>query len=347
MKSSLYLISLIYPLLVGFAPMSALAMTFEKQERCLAALNPNCQTMVIAEGPITASTPLEFKEWSKDLPKGTWIALTSPGGSVVGGMKLGMAIREGGFNTTIANTEISPTNCLSACAYAFVGGLTRYIPPNGRYGLHQYHSIDKEIKADEAQKLNAVMAQYLDSMGIDRRLLDYAQLTAPNKIMILSQAQAKQLRVDNLGQSPFSRWRLEATEGGQLITLNTAIIQNRLPMTMGFTKIQNKIIGVIYYKNNDDLAFATKTPHNLIINQHVFTLQPLGIWQEKKGGHQVNFEIPHAAVEALVKIPEEGFFQTSAEFFQAPMGFKNPIEAKFGVGGLKNAIGILNKTGAN
>lgn len=320
------------------------AMTFEKQERCLTALVPNCQTMVIAEGPITATTANEFKEWSKDLPKGTWIALTSPGGSVIGGMKLGLAIREGGFNTTIANTEISPTNCLSACAYAFVGGVTRYLPPNARYGLHQFRSIDKEIKAGEAQKLNAVMAQYLDSMGVDRRLLDYAQLTAPNKMMILSQAQARQLRVDNLGQSPFGRWRLEATENERLVALNTAVVQNKIPLTLAFTKIQNKVLCIIFYRNNDALAFATKTTHTLIIQGEAFTLSQLGSWQERKGGYQANFEISTKALEALARISEDGFFQITAEFFQAPQGLNNPVEAKFGVSGLKNAIAVLSKT---
>ena len=322
---------------------SALGMTFDLEERCINGLTPRCQQMVVAEGLISKDTPAEFKEWSKNLPKGTWIAITSPGGSVIGGMQLGALFRTGGFNTTIGNTDISPTNCLSACAYAFVGGVTRYLPPGSRYGLHQYYSPDKTISTADAQKLNVMMAKYLDTMGVDRRVLDFAQSTTHDKMTILSQAQAKQLRVDNLGQSPYPRWRLEATPDGKIIAINSTVLQGRIPVNIGLVNLNQKIIFVIYYKSSDEIAFVTRAPHRLIIGNQSYQLSQLNAWQEKNGGYQANFDIPSGAIEALGKLPEDTFALLQGEFFHIPTGLQAPVEIKFGVAGLKNALPVLMK----
>jgi hypothetical protein len=45
----------------------------------------------------------------------------SPGGSLLPALKLGELIRAGGYNTSLG--EI----CASACAYALIGGVNRYI----------------------------------------------------------------------------------------------------------------------------------------------------------------------------------------------------------------------------
>ena len=52
----------------------AFSMTFSLEERCDAALNPQCQRMVIAQGPINTQSFAQFKELTKDMPSGTWIA---------------------------------------------------------------------------------------------------------------------------------------------------------------------------------------------------------------------------------------------------------------------------------
>jgi hypothetical protein len=82
-------------------------MSFSLQERCYPELNPACQTMVLAEGPIDKETLAQFKEFTLKLPPGTWIALTSPGGNLLAGMHLGAVIRERGFNTTIGSSDYS------------------------------------------------------------------------------------------------------------------------------------------------------------------------------------------------------------------------------------------------
>ena len=321
-----------------------MAMTFQMQEVCLEGMTPRCQNMVLAEGPIVKSTPAEFKEWSRNIPSNTWIALTSPGGSVVGGLQLGQAIRMGGFNTTIGNTDHSTNNCLSACAYAFLGGITRYLPAQAKYGLHQYRAIEKEITADEAQKLNAIMGKYVDAMGVDRRVLDYAQLTSSDKMTVLSQTEAKRLRVDNYGQSLYPKWRLEVAADGKLLVLNTANVQSRLPISIGFAKAKQAIVCVIYYKSNAEVAFTTNAPHKIAIDNQTYNLVQTSSWQEKNGGYQMIFEIPKKTLDALENLNDESVFTINAEFFQNPRGVQGPVAIKLGGLGLKNALNILIKS---
>jgi hypothetical protein len=44
----------------------ALAMTFEKQERCVEGINPKCQMMILAIGQIDKDTPKQLKAFAKD-----------------------------------------------------------------------------------------------------------------------------------------------------------------------------------------------------------------------------------------------------------------------------------------
>ena len=160
---------------------------------------------------------------------------------------------------------------------------------------------------------------------------------------ILSQAQAKQLRVDNLGQSPYPRWRLEATPDGKIIAINSTVLQGRIPVNIGLVNLNQKIIFVIYYKSSDEIAFVTRAPHRLIIGNQSYQLSQLNAWQEKNGGYQANFDIPSGAIEALGKLPEDTFALLQGEFFHIPTSLQAPVEIKFGMAGLKNAIPVLMK----
>ncbi len=341
-----HLLSLV--LLIALTPV--LAMTFEKQERCIKGLNPQCQTVVMAIGQIDKDTPSQFSTFASGLPQGTWIALSSPGGNLVGGLKLGMLIREMGFNTTISSTDYSPPNCISACAYAFAGGLSRHLSEGSKFGIHQFKGTEKEIGDSESQKVSATIAKYLDQMGVDRHLLDYAQVTASDKVMMISLAQAKLLKVDNTGQSPYPRWRLEATANGQLIAINNPpIVNGKPPATIALIQlakgssntdkrlVENKTVFLIFYKSDDDNAFRQKIEHVLLVKDKNYPLKQLEEWQRKPNGYQASFASSNEALEALSQAPEESM-----------ININSPIRnIRFGVGGFKNVYLALTGSSIN
>jgi len=320
------------------------AMTFQMQERCVLGLQPECQNMVLAVGAIDKDSAAQFKSYASHLPRGTWVAMSSPGGNLLGGMQLGMAIRELGFNATIGNTDHSPPDCLSACAYAFAGGLARRLSPGSRYGLHQFRGAETELSASTAQQLSTVLAKYLDGMGVDRRVLDIAQMTTSDKVTILSMAQARQYQVDNAGLSPYPRWRLEVMPDGKLLTVNHLVSQKaKLGITLAFIPANQGIACLIFYKSDDGQAFAEKIIHRMQIQGQSFTLQQANDWQLKTGGYQAVLIMSNSLLEALTRAPEDTVVTLSGEFNRPPNSVAAPVEAYFGVGNLKNTLNALSK----
>jgi hypothetical protein len=87
-------------------------------------------------GGITESTPAKFLEFSRGNLTAN-VYLHSPGGSLIGGVRLGELFRKLGMGTAIGRTvkqssgdfsEIKPGKCLSACAFAFMVRSVR-VPP--------------------------------------------------------------------------------------------------------------------------------------------------------------------------------------------------------------------------
>jgi len=333
---------------------NAWAMSFEKQERCVDGLSPKCQVMILAIGQIDKDTPKQFKSFAQDFPRGTWVAVSSPGGNLIGGMQLGLAIRELGFNTTIGNTDFSPPDCLSACAYAFAGGVSRKLTPGSRYGLHQFRGADQVINAEDTQKISATLAKYLDGMGVDRRLLDYAQMTTSDKVTVLTLTQAQLLKVDTAGQTSYARWKVEVTPDSKLLAINSSLftVGSQIPITLGILPVpgqSNKVACLIYYKNNDATAFSgNANPHSMTIGKEVYPLIAVGNWQEKTGGYQATFVIPDNLLNALLQASDDIVVTLSGNFIKPPQSntttaSTNPLISYFGVGNLKNSLQALIK----
>jgi len=328
-------------------------MGFEKQERCVEGLSPKCQIMILATGQIDKDTPKQFRSFAQDFPRGTWVAISSPGGNLIGGMQLGLAIRELGFNTTIGNTDYSPPDCLSACAYAFAGGVSRKLTPGSRYGLHQFRGTDQAINAEDTQKISATLAKYLDGMGVDRRLLDYAQMTTSDKVTVLTLTQAQLLKVDTAGQTSYARWKVEVTPDSKLLAINNSLftVGSQIPITLGIMPVpgqSNKVACLIYYKSNDAQAFSSSNPHRMEIGKEAYPLILVGNWQEKTGGYQATFVISDNLLNSLLQVPDETVVTLTGNFAKPPQSntttdSTNPLIAYFGVGNLKNSLQALLK----
>ncbi len=112
----------------------------------------NCRVWISAVGYITADTPREFETFAND-PNvhGAVLVLDSDGGSVLGTLTLGRAIRSLDMITTIGRTTalaragngerratLSPEgSCESMCAFLLLAGARRYVPPEAHVLVHQ------------------------------------------------------------------------------------------------------------------------------------------------------------------------------------------------------------------
>ena len=154
----------------------------------------------LAVGIITADTPDAFVEFAKKHSPDAPIELTSPGGNVLAALKLGELIRNGGYDTSLGEL------CASACTYAIMGGVRRYVVrkeftvdsdyDNGnvgatgtKLGIHQFYNNDAlnepQKKAFSAidqslqQLLMGILLEYTLRMGIDTRLVSVASTIPP------------------------------------------------------------------------------------------------------------------------------------------------------------------------
>lgn len=81
--------------------------------------------------------------------------------------------------------------CLSACPYAFVGGVARTVSDGGRLGVHQ-HSFGKStvlpafLATEDIQRGQAEVLAHLDAMGIDLRIMGPAMATPADEIYVLT-----------------------------------------------------------------------------------------------------------------------------------------------------------------
>lgn len=202
-------------------------MTFDNV--CLGNAYESCY--ITAVGRITAETPEDFQRYlNTQYPEGGKIIFHSPGGNLLGGIELGRAIRKRKLSSEIGTLlkaehplkeKVNNGICASSCAYAFIGGVDRFVEDGNKYGVHQFYenkvfaertiqileaALPKAVSA--AQIVAGVLAGYLTDMGADARLLELAGSAASDKIAFLDHDQLVRFRV--VTPVGFSSWQIEA-----------------------------------------------------------------------------------------------------------------------------------------
>jgi hypothetical protein len=170
------------------------------------ACGDKCRTWISASGAITADTPRDFEAFAKTRNlQGTTIALDSDGGSVLGALSLGRAIRRLGMITTVGRTVDLSANdkdkgskraklqprafCESMCAFVLLAGIERQVPAEARVMVHQIWLGDRRDDPTAAnysaedlvvvQRDIGRLAQYTFEMGGSVDLLEIALKIPP------------------------------------------------------------------------------------------------------------------------------------------------------------------------
>lgn len=180
------------------------------------------QETIYASGQIEAESADRLRTFVADnhISGKATVALSSAGGSLAGGVRLGKLIRELGFDTNVyrytgpAKTkgdgsiddalalldEDQPADCSSACVYAYAGGVHRYLYSGSRLGIHQfYFQDDAKATAQDAQLLSALIVAHLSAMGAKPELFSAASLFKKDQIRYLSTQEADEFGLVNHG----------------------------------------------------------------------------------------------------------------------------------------------------
>jgi len=218
---------------------------------------------IIADGDFVADTPEQFERFlaQHPAPRGTEVLFTSRGGALGAGVRLGEIIRAHQFSTEVASkTRVQgleepgtspftrrlgfdldfgtyPGYCISACTFAFLGGVERYVWPGSLYAVHQV-AIECEDPATrrpgsttppasrpgnacphwdtafaDAQVMSASLVEYVEKMGVDPALLTEVARATPDDINRLSEAQLRKYKV--VFRPGGTEWNYQTTMSGQ------------------------------------------------------------------------------------------------------------------------------------
>ena len=200
----------------------------------------NCKTCswTAAEGVITEKTPADFLKYFGNVPGdgGAIIAIHSTGGNLNAGLELGRLIRKYGLQTNVAQTFVTPDiewgfrfsdlgrgECLSSCAYAFMGGKDRQ---GGKLGFHKYSSrsslsellnieeIDhiEKLSMSMSQYVSGLLIEYIVEMGIDPRILSLIKNTSSDEMTYPTDEVLEEYNV--ISRKGLSSWSLEPVGSG-------------------------------------------------------------------------------------------------------------------------------------
>lgn len=127
--------------------------------------------------------------------KGSTVVFNSPGGNPSKAIELGRLIRSLGLSTL----QPRSLECVSACALAFMGGVSRYAE-TGSIGVHKSSFSDVSgISVDDAvsyiQHQTAETIAYLTEMGVDPGLLQLSLRYERDDMRYLSKSEMAQYRV--------------------------------------------------------------------------------------------------------------------------------------------------------
>ncbi|MEQ9326190.1 MAG: hypothetical protein RJQ21_02715 [Rhodospirillales bacterium] len=191
--------------------------------------NCNGCAWVAAQGEITSDTPDIFRKYINEYGRPYLIVFDSPGGSLLSGIELGRLIRETGATTSIGRTvslsgdlahleEIEPGVCVSACAFAFMGGVERWVGNEDSFGVHRFRvTANKSVDSEIVQRLVGISLLYVVEMGVDPAVVILASGTSSEKMYWFEKNELDQYGLDTSG-SRVDPWKLEPYKNGLILT---------------------------------------------------------------------------------------------------------------------------------
>ena len=317
--------------------------------------------VILATGQIEKLSADQFAEFTQTYPAQTVVVLQSLGGDLIGGLRLGQAIRARGFNTYLAarapQTDAKTLGkCFSACAYAFLGGVERRIEPLAQYGVHQFRGQGKDLDAVQTQKLAAILGRYIDAMGVNRQLLDMAMVTEPGKVQLVPESSRKAWRVENTAMASntvLAKWRLEAAGGGKRLAFaSQRQLKSAATITLAFANLDGQMRALLIVRPDPSLEgsaewlqfFSERTPIMIEAVQangesgKRFQLAPVSNWlgagaNNTPGTRQIWLATSGDLMQNL---------QAGAQFWVRPLWQRRPTgldeRVLFGTSGLRDTL---------
>lgn len=271
------------------------------------------------DGEFSSDSPDIIEKELKRLSQfGVSVYLNSPGGDLLGGIKIGKLIRKYAIDTSIGrkylnNKKVQPGVCFSSCALAYLGGYFRYISLDSKYGVHRFSKETKpsDTDLDTAQIIAASINNYLREMDIDTGLYELMSVAGKDQIYILNPDELENLNVVNNGRNK-SDWTLEVIEGGIYLkgVQRTRYGIGKLLFACDITKKEINLLSM--YSFDSEIAkdviennwihtlmisggqFAINTPIDKVMNGDYLSISPIKLSNQQVQNLSKAISIGHA-----------------------------------------------------
>ncbi len=192
----------------------ASALTYRFMPVAVNGCSGECPLAIIATGQVSLSAAEDLLVKLEPLvrarrPMVGTIMIDSPGGYLLGALKLGIVIRQLKLNVIVASyqgpSQYGTAQCNSACAYVLAGGVKRFVPGGSMVGVHKSYdggisqrdilgggSIDARRDPNGADD---VLGWYLGRMGVNRELMRIVNATPSSDIRVLTPAELTRFRL--------------------------------------------------------------------------------------------------------------------------------------------------------
>ena len=114
--------------------------------------------------------------------------------------------------------EVTRGDCASACAFAFMGGVERWVYEGSRLGVHQFYSLDETIASSQAvQATVGLTLIHALRMGVGADVIVAASATLPEDIYWFNRSELVVFGLLTDGYYA-EEWRLEPYNSGLVLT---------------------------------------------------------------------------------------------------------------------------------
>ena len=158
----------------------------ESRAAYVSVLHSGDTTVIIVGGELLPGDGAVFQKRTSGISKAT-VMFWSVGGDLMAGIEIGEAIRAKGFETFVTY------RCASACALAWLGGVTRSMTPDALIGFH----AASDARSGKVTGVgNAVMGAYLNKIGLRYDAVAFITSASPETVTWLTVAEAKQYGIE-------------------------------------------------------------------------------------------------------------------------------------------------------
>lgn len=220
------------------------------------------------------------------------VHLNSPGGNLMAGLAIGEAIRRAGYNTSIGRSapdgsvagpeHSQPGICMSACTFAFLGGVYRDIDIGSQFGVHRVSRPETSPDdLDVGQVITARVAQYVHDMGADEGFVGLYTSVPKESIHLLTAAELTALKVVNNGKEP-AEWTVKFTEAGPYLRGMQKTLFGLGKAVMYCDSARGRVVFHPIYSTEFAPSIASKGWfHSILVDNDTLAVQPREIVNDK------------------------------------------------------------------